>query len=691
MKNITRIVTFLIIMTYTGASYAHDFVNFKLKGDLKKLNQINFKQQFHGEKDPLDLQRGVQNLLVESDLNNKASLPLAPILNEISGLLTDNYEDIGLKQAQRLVDTHDIGGGVENFSGFTWYKPMLNYSIRAHRELAPELYSDRWIVHDTFTIYIEAMTLLTNMKDKGLIDITKAQLGAFAGLSFSRVYHYYSFSDTYLNGLKKDFSKLFLTPFKYNISGVHSLDEYEFMKRSDTFNFNAGGAMGMPPTNGLSGKVGVFVGLAYKNELLIHKVGQEDKNGSNDYLRFSLDKTVNKKAGVNLTLQYDFFNLLKLTLLTYELDYSYAKSAKLYMSILDSDKARMDTEGDDKNEMKAIISGSQDTALRWRDRITSYEKRIKENLSSKFSFLILGSIKKRATEQFILVREGIEKVFYKNYSESIKYIQSFFSRLFSTVIQKIFNFSTTVKNRAEIKKNFIIEYEHMTDAPGANVDSPDKFSIRLKHHFYVHKTHRWYHRMYYNSALRNVKKITHFNSDLYKKLKDKTLRGPLTLNTTLEVEKSGLNYFNKLDVERVIDASLKVCSISKSKRKSYYSEKRRKRIFKSSRTGKKRCAKKLITRYFTYINNYDSLGMIDLNQFKSFVGYYFSKSKSLQDIYNIFGHDNVFSFGSMSATTKSGQNFQNFFKNGNFRGLGVIEKFKREGNLTPMSIKSSKL
>ena len=144
-----------------------------------------------------------------------------PLLDEIEEILTGNAEGIGKEQTDKLLKNYDLGGGLLNFSGFSWQKPMLNYDLRVNRELAPDLISDKWIVQDSLTIFIEAATLISNLQKQALLDVAAADFGAFAGVTFKRTYHYNHFADSYKEGLTSDFSKLFLGFKKFSLKGIY--------------------------------------------------------------------------------------------------------------------------------------------------------------------------------------------------------------------------------------------------------------------------------------------------------------------------------------------------------------------------------------------------------------------------------------------------------------------------------------
>ena len=248
MTNIGKTL-FLFLFTLTNV-WAYEFTHFQLN------------KNFGAQK---------RNSMGVKSADNSRGFSDASIMPDLAAYMLANYQEIGNEQFLDLLNNHDLGGGVVNFSGFTWYKPMVNYDITANRDLAPHFASEKWIVQDTLVISIEAATLLQNLSDLDVINITPTQLEAFAGLTFKRKYHYYHFADNYLDGLSSDYSKLFLSFLKYNPEGIFNMGEYEVMKRSDEFTFNAGGKVEAPLGNGLEVRAGVLVTYAFNNIIQVQK------------------------------------------------------------------------------------------------------------------------------------------------------------------------------------------------------------------------------------------------------------------------------------------------------------------------------------------------------------------------------------------------------------------------------------
>jgi len=686
----------MLFLTYSSPLHAYQFQNFTLKGDLDNLNQSESKSssvrsgmgimKAAKSEETSEQDEQLRNLIGEKLLKlapNKAGgfgdkEPL--LLKKIGELLANEYINIGQEQTGPLVLNHDIGGGTLNFSGFTWRKPLANFTLYANRELAPDLFEDRWIVHDTFVIGVDASTYLTNLKEEDLIDISDEGIGAFAGISFHRVYHYYHFSDTFLSGLQSDFSKLFLSFTKFNPNHIKSMPQYEILKKQDKFSFNAGGFVSSPPMYGLSARAGVLVNIAFENELTLQATGDQDGVTEGEFLRLSVDKKFNVSADAHLSLQVDFFNILKLTILSYDLEYEYAKSKKVHLSFYEEDKKMMAESKDHAREFNKLVRGLTDKAKVWKDNIIQLDERKSQNLNSKYSILLFGKVRKTETEQVHIIRDGEEKVFYKHYSQSIKFIQNLWSRILNIAVFKIFEFETAIKHASESTKKMNVEYEKLDHLNKETVDSEEKFSFELIQKFSAAKTHRWIDGLYRKESKKYISRWTTLDSKYVDMIDNKSLRGPLSISSKLLIERAGLVHFHQLHEDDVFKVIVDACG-TKRKRKWLNPRKRRK-MLRRVQFGKSACVKKIGNRYLDYINDFKALGQSNLKRFRRFLGPFFKNTRYIGDIYSIFGAENIFNHGTFSATTQDGTYFNTYFKSGQFRGLGVIDNYLRDGQGT---------
>lgn len=667
----TKLLSFLFIFAGITSAHAVEFKHFKLKNELKALNDATEMKRSDARFGALSAKaqesklRDIvsQKLLNLDTSKNIGDEDTSPLFRKIAEFMEGTYQSIGQDQTDPLVLNHDIGGGVLNFSGFTWHKPLANFQLYVNRQLAKDVDTDDWIVHDSLYVAIDASTLLTNIKDENLMDISEDTIGAFAGISFVREYKYSHFAPTYLKGLVSDFSKLFLSFTKFNTNHVLNLDPYVFMKRKDKFTFNAGGMVSYPPTGGLSGRVGVLVSTAHERVVEIKSFGPEDNTPNDEFLMLGIETTKETSVGAHASLVADFFNILKITILSYDLEYDYAKSHTSNLYFYPKDRDLIENSKEHASEFKRLIKGRTDEILAFRKNIVSLEESINKKLSSKFGFLLFGSLKKKETEQVKIVKNGIEKVFHKHYAESVRFIQNLWSRIFGIVIHKIFDWDVGVKNAAEMKKKMAIEFEHMEDLGDAKVDGEDKFSVTLTQSFSAAKTHKWWHRKYRKETIKHLERLSNLEPKYKELVEDKKLRGPLEISNRIQIMAPGLTYFNELHELKAYEVFKDVCRKKNS------------------------CQKLLKRKYDDYISRFRSFGVIDIMRFKAFLGSFYKRIHHYSELYDLFGMENVFMNGQFNATQSNGANFTTFFKEGEFQGLGVIDTFIREGvNRAPANI-----
>lgn len=664
MTQLIKILLSISICLMNCNGFAYEFKNFSLNQKLK--NKSAPKRSFRSTK----------------SLKSKFEFDDSPLIKEIEGILVGDYQNIGRDQTNKLLKNYNLGGGVLNFSGFTWHKPMLNYDIDVNRDLAPDLTSGKWIVQDSFTITIEAATLLSNFEKQNLLSINDEQLGAFAGLYFKRTYQYNHFAESYESGLIADFSKLFLSFKSFSLSGLKALTPYEVLKRKDEFSYNAGGLVRLPASGNLGFQGGALLKRSFKNNLVIQKTGQKN-DLINKEIRISIENSNSKISKAQLELQADFFNLLKISLLEYSLEYEFSSLDKTYLTIAENSLEPIKLIPSKKEELQRTLRGKHKLNY-LSEFIVGSEKRKLENLSSNFSFLLFGSMKKRASEQVKIIKDGVKKIFFKHRSQSVKYTESLFSRIFKSFIFKIFNFKTSTKKRMVNTKTMTIEYEKVEDLPPTMVYNEEQFSVLFEQELFIEKTHRWYHRNFRHLAYNHLKKMTSLSKEIRRKVSKKRLRGPLEIQTKIQIESSALKNFHKKSTDQLVRAFMSVCGIDRREFRKYKTKRRRRRYLRGRLSSEQRCLRKMISRFKGYQNSIESADVIDLFSFKKFIGFYYSKVKSIDQLNALFGDENLFIYGEFKAKTNKKKNFQTFFKTGQFKGLGVVDKFRKSRKVTPI-------
>ena len=159
-------IIFMLSTIITNSSHGYEFQNLQLKRASFPQEGLRTSRQSAPAIDP------------QASLSNDNVL-----LQYVKAIIGNKINEIGEAQTRPLLLNQQIGGGVLNFSGFTWNKPEGNIQVYANRELSPDLYSDNFLVHDTLTILIDANTYLSQLRDSDMIDISDANPVSYTHLT----------------------------------------------------------------------------------------------------------------------------------------------------------------------------------------------------------------------------------------------------------------------------------------------------------------------------------------------------------------------------------------------------------------------------------------------------------------------------------------------------------------------------
>lgn len=609
----------------------------------------------------------------------------SPLYEEIRRQLELSHQSIGEREVSDINRWNSqFNFGSQNYSGFSWQKPFGTVQVHVDRQVAPNLMGDNWLVSDTFTFQIEATTFLEKLKEGGLAEMSDVEIGAFAGITFKRVYTYYHYASSYMDGLKSDFTKLFLPFLKFNEKGLMSMSHEEIMKREDSWTASAGGLISTPPTQGVSFSAGVLAEYAFQQSSSIQGFTSGEK-------RFDLDvkNKATKSIGATLSMQLDFFKLLKLTLLSYDLTYEYASGKQFSLSFNNDQWETVVSTPALHEEFKNTLKGRSEVHV-----LEPYVVRLDESSSSatesRGSILLWGKLQKSKTEQVRVIKDNAVKVFYKNYSQSVRIVQNFFSRIFSAVVYKLLKLPVGVKNAAMFSREVTLEYEanseQAIDPKVSRIENPEQFSFVLTQSYEAARTDRWLDRRYKNDVIWFIDVFTTLPKDYKSFVRGEQLRGPILVESNLRIEKAGFGFFLGLSENQVFGQVASVCDSEKSS--DWTNEARRKRLLKSYLKGAEKCVKDLGEKYLAFKNDYQAnYKHPSLAKFKVFLTGYYKNAQNLTDLFGLFGAENTFLNGKLEARTSSGSPFMTSFSSGQFRGLGVIDNFRRAaGSRMPASI-----
>lgn len=587
------------------------------------------------------------------------------LYGEIRQWLEGRYQTIGQGQAEhvRLMNQQFNYGGF-NFSGFSWQKPFGGFGIYVNRTLSPDLFDvNRWIVMDTFTILIEASHFLGRLQEAGAVDMTQTEIAAFAGINFKRVYTTYHFANSFQDGLVADFRQLFLPFTEYSPERIVSLGAEKLIKREDTWTVAAGGLLQTPLWNGLSFYAGVLAEATHQSMLTVQRM---QENSSSEYLRIGLKSKIQKRAGVSAGLQLDFFKLIKFTIMSYDLEYNSEKSKELTLSFEREDLDLLLDGREISQELGKVLKKQEVEIDYLEPYVTKLDESESEGSASKAMILLKGSLKKSNFEQIKVIKDQVSRTFIKSYSESIKLVQNFWSRIFSSVFFRLFNFATWITNDAALTRKLQIEYEatlpQSIDPKQMSVENTEQFSLAATLSYESARTHKWTDKSYRRDAENFMNRYTSLPGNLRTMVRNKELRAPLSVSTNIRMIGRDLDFFNSLDRSIVAAEFEYICQKKSS------------------------CIRKLKAPYEDYKKSLKESKKLELVHLKKLVSQILLEMHDLQSFYVLFG-EGIFIHGTFRAYSSSGILFTTQHSQGQFNGLGIIDNFQRlNGTRQPASV-----
>lgn len=668
---------------------------------------------------PAKLQDLYGNTLTKSFVLDGSGADENILYQQIFDQLGAEYETIGRRQAALAMNNR--GGftidGINNI-GYSFHRDFADFKISLNRQLAPDLFDDsRWIVTDTFNVYIDASLLLSNLKDQEIIDISEQNLALFGGVEFKRTYTFTHFAPSYEDGLVLDLNKLFFAfkPFRAK-SFLTDMDDYEFITKEDSLSVRAGGFVSAPLYSGVSGSAGFLARYERVAKSEILAVGPDDTPKEGERFRISFQTSTSAELGAAARINADFLGILKLTLLSYDFSYTATKSHTINLSLYENDLTRIETD--------PAFSGALDQVLKHRSadvdilahNIVQEEYRRKEKISSKYAILILGGARDQETEQVKVIKDGVETNFFRHNSYRVSFTQNIFSRLMHELIKKYIGLSSVINKSSQDARRVRMSYESERNLIAAKEDfdvaTKDALSMSFSRELYVAKTLK---------AFKSTKtKIVDLLADTggldplaVTWVEGDLLVGPMTLKAELKVRHQAIGHFNALSYDQAFDYAHDVCgglpkTIWEKFRSlfggcnyrmqrawnDYYTELTHTNIsssiYKSCSSGKmkwwwsKRKKVEMQKACMLMLTEKDPQQVgrdIPLWRLKDFAESLHRYSKHKLDFYNYFGLQNVFLYGKFDATTNEGGAYKANFSEGKFQGLGVIEDAKMLGTM----------
>ncbi|WP_127715926.1 hypothetical protein [Halobacteriovorax sp. HLS] len=669
----------------------------------------------------------LESLYGQNTISNKgfSDLDLAddnPLYREILTELGQTYDQIGLRQSNAVINGNDVSvfGGLNNV-GIRYSKSFVDFSINLGRTVAPDLFSDKWIVTDEFTISIDASKLLSNLKEEGTIDFTEAQYAAFAGVSFKRLYRTVHFANSYTEGLTLHFDRLFLGFMKFHNKDYLNLGHYEFIQKEDYLSFKAGGIAGAPIYGPITGSIGVLASYEKLSRVDVEAIHPDERSSDEEKIRISFEKTKSASVGVSASIGAEFLKLLQVTLLKYDFTYKLEESKKTYLSFFESDFEKLKSDSYYASQVERILKGKKADLMALKKNIVSHELRKTQQKNSKYAVLLWGGQKEAKTQQIEISKDGKVKRFFRHYYEKIKFKQNVFSRLMSILVKSFLKLDSVVNKDSSDSKKIVIEYSSQEDLVASKEDidtsEEEKISMAFTHNFYTYKTDGKRRAKHKKAALDILYKYSGVDPLAITLFEQGHIIGPVSIKSDYKVNRDGIDFFLKHSPSQLEGLYRQMCSAkSKSKfswfrnlfnsclrkmkvsSKRFYKEwelddfsassyqkckriSRKYRFFKRSRM-RRACMEKLAKREL----NRD-LKIVPLWRFKDLAQTIYLEHKNKIDIFNFYGTRNVFHYGHFKANRTDSIPFVSYFDEGNFSGLGVVDNYRSSNNLrSPSSV-----
>ena len=614
----------------------------------------------------------------------------SPLYEEIRTQLEAAHQEIGLREVTNLdFLNRQFNLGTQNFSGFSWQKPFGVVHVFADRQVTPNLFGSNYLIADTFTFDIEATTFIEGTNAAGITAMSAAEIGAFAGVTFKRVYTYYHYANSYNEGLRADFSKLFLPFLRMNTAGIAKMNHEEIIKREDNWTASAGGMITSPAYYGFSASGGILAQFAYQNMVSVQNNLNPEADA--DKIRLTAKGKTTASVGVNVSIQVDFLKLLQLTILNYDLTYEYAQSKQFTLGMTPSEWEHANTDQNMKAELKSIIHGHGRVGA-LEPYVVSLDEAESSALAQRGSLLIWGRLAKSKTEQIRVIKDNATRTFYKSYAQNMRVVQNIFSRLFSAVIYKILKLPVGTTNAALYNRQVNLEYDathpQSADKDVIRVNGSEEFSFSITQSYEAARTDRWIDKRFKNDLIWFVDSFTTLPKDYMGIIRSEQLKGPMMIESKLLVEKIGFDYFLNTDHDVVFGLVASVCG---SRRVDEWKvESKRNKFLGRLQIGNELCVKNIGKRFLDFKADYfANTKKPSLAKFKSFLTKYYKQTENLSQISALFSEENTFIHGQLKATTSLGTQFVLPFSSGQFRGLGVIDNYKRaDGSRQPASIVS---
>lgn len=620
---------------------------------------------------------------------------LNPTYLKVMSQIENEYKkalELQAKNAQVLPEGVAFNGqGI----GLSWRQEYSSFRVRINRGLAPSLFDDKsWIINDEFEIELNLMAFLQDLiKNNPDFKLPAgSNIAAFAGVKLTRLFRFMHQAPTLQGALFQNIGRL-LTPFQVLLKGeMNALRPGEFVERIDYLGFEAAGGIHVPLYGPFFATAAANIQYGKLSHVSITKNKIKD-NLSGEQLDIQYESAKLIDLGIGLNLQLDLIQLIKTNIFEVDFHYEHEKSAKKTLTLNSLDLDHLDI----KTAVKQVVHG------KWGDGeeqvlapfVMQNEDKEKEIYKLKISFLNFEAKTVSSTESLsIKNKEGIKNYFHHEYNKSFT-LNDPLTWLFGGFLGSIASSFVGIKTPYLESKKISIEYQHeknILDKKDFFDSKKSELSAHFENHFKLGLKFPILHKNFKNKILRRIEGLTSLPISIVQKIKENELLVPFKLSAFYEITDQGIYHMNLKSEAELFSQVLLVCANAhfparlfngcqklKKHLKYYWSDLAFHKVTASVVSecrdiSKKHRLLKACIAQKTYKLVEQRNDKIPLWRLKNFFDSYFLLIKKRQHLYQLLGEKGLFIHGSLSAKTKEGRHFVTHFKEGQFQGLGVIDK-----------------
>ena len=632
---------FVIFVSFQVTGLTYTFKHFKIKN----LNKYQ-----------------VKNSSLSGDLPSLDDKKMAPLISTLKNYLKLKYKNIAQNKSDEVDSFNNkFDLGSVNYSGYNWQKPFGYFSVYSIRNIAPDLFNiDRWIVSDTLTITIDAKTYLERLKNEGAISIRSADLGAFAGVKFKRVYKYVHFASSYQEGLFADPSKLFLNFLYVNPSHLKDMHIDEVMSKEDYITTEAGAYASLPLQYGFAIEAGGKLNFEKMSHLMVQKKERNDNSKENE-IRLSFEKKKGKKTSGELELALDFLNLLKISLLSYDLEYKYLEEASYQYSLTKEDILSEDKKTQEEIRKIFMLNVFEPESLA--DKKMSEELRITETLKNGYSALWSAGSNSEEKEFIKISKKEKDYLFMNSSKGQVEEKKNIFAGLLQDFVDSISEIPLHIEDSIEsLREKIHLEFESISHHEKHQLVKNQSIDLTINFEFRAQMTD---HKMFKSTKQRSLDFVeykTLLDKKIYNAIRNNTLIGPLRIQSKVKVSKEGFDYLMAKSKKEFNGDLMTICRYLGSIN------------WQSPEENDNACVRDILIPYrelqkvrglsLQTPNRYENLGLA----FKAYV-------TDLGDYMRLFNEDNIKISGSFFSKTSEGKFFQTYFIHGASQSRGIVNDF----------------